>query len=104
VLVAFRLNHEDWLFSTVTAHSTHQFISNATLGLNRSSEVRVFELRVTNWAYGVQTEHVHLAAANKLVALPAYGRRIEIIGDSLTAGQYNRYEALSSWRGESVRD
>jgi len=32
-----------------------------------------------------------------LVKIPNYGRRIEIIGDSLTAGQFNTYEAMSSW-------
>lgn len=97
MLVGFRLNHEDWSFSNVTANSTHQFVSKTTQGLNRSSTVRTFELRVTNWAYGVQIAQVHLAATDRLVALPVYNRRIEIIGDSLTAGQYNRYEALSSW-------
>jgi hypothetical protein len=29
--------------------------------------------------------------------MPNYSRSIEIIGDSLSAGQYNTYEAMSSW-------
>lgn len=52
---------------------------------------------MTNWAYGVQISKIHLAPDAKLEKLPNYSRTIEIIGDSLSAGQYASYEGLSSW-------
>ena len=78
---------------------THQLISAATPGFNLSlaSQPQTFELRVSNWAYGVQITGVHVAANASLVRLPDYGRRIEIIGDSISSGMYNSYEGLSSW-------
>jgi hypothetical protein len=38
-----------------------------------------------------------VAAGEKLVKLPDFDRRIEVIGDSLAAGMYASYEGLSSW-------
>jgi lysophospholipase L1-like esterase len=98
VLVGYRLDGQDWRFGNVTAGSTHQFISDQTPGFNLSyTATRTFELRVTNWAYGVQIAAVHLAPNARLVKIPNFPRTIEIIGDSLSAGQYNTYEALSTW-------
>ncbi|KAF2669178.1 SGNH hydrolase [Microthyrium microscopicum] len=98
VLVAYRLNFEDWQFSNISASSTHQFVTRASPGFNKTSNPqKTFELRVTNWSYGVQIAGVHVASDGSLVHIPDYPRRLEIIGDSLTAGQYNRYEGLSSW-------
>jgi len=45
-----------------------------------------FEMRVTNWAYGVQIEAIHVGSGQKLIKLPDARRRIEVIGDSLAAG------------------
>jgi GDSL-like Lipase/Acylhydrolase family len=96
--VGYRLDGQDWRFSNVTASSTHQFITGQSNGFNLStSAFRSLELRVTNWAYGVQISAVHLAPKASLVKLPNFSRTIEIIGDSLSAGQYNTYEAISSW-------
>jgi lysophospholipase L1-like esterase len=92
------LDGQDWLFSNVTANSTHQFITDQSRGFNLStSAFRSFELRVTNWAYGVQISAVYLAPNANLVKIPNFAHTIEIIGDSLSAGQYNSYEAMSSW-------
>jgi lysophospholipase L1-like esterase len=87
----------DWNFSNVST-GTHQLISRSTPGFsNSTSTARTFEFRVTNWGYGVQLSAVHLAAGNKLIRIPDFARKIAIIGDSLSVGQYNTYEGLSSW-------
>ncbi|PNS20172.1 hypothetical protein CAC42_5622 [Sphaceloma murrayae] len=99
VLVAYRIGGLDWQFSNVTANATYQFIDSSTPGVNLTApgEVLAFELRVTNWAYGVQLAGVHIDTDASLTKLPDFGRRLEIIGDSLTAGQYQTYEGVSSW-------
>ena len=100
VLVAYRVDGQDWQFSNLTANTTHQFISPSTTGENLTtsvSQVQTFELRVTNWAYGVQIANVSVASNATLVQIPNYNRTIEIIGDSLSAGQYSTYEGLSSY-------
>lgn len=40
---------------------------------------------------------VRVAAGHSLIKIPNFGRAIEIIGDSLSAGQYSTYEGLSSY-------
>jgi lysophospholipase L1-like esterase len=104
VLVAYRFDTLDWQFTNVTANATHQFIapSSQTQGtelynLTTTATARTFELRVTNWAFGVQIERIHLSPNGTLFKPPTYSRNIEIVGDSLTAGQYATYESLSSW-------
>ncbi|KAF4555790.1 Hypothetical protein D9617_2g057540 [Elsinoe fawcettii] len=99
VLVAYRIGDLDWQFSNVTANATYQFVSDATTGVNLTApgDTLTFELRVTNWAYGVQLDGVSVSADSALVKVPDFARRIEIIGDSLTAGQYQTYEGVSSW-------
>lgn len=97
VLIGYSIDGLDWTFANVSA-GTHELITASTPGINNSSNPsRTFELRVSNWAYGVQLSAVHLAANGKLIKIPSYSRSIEIIGDSLSAGQYNTYEAMSSW-------
>jgi hypothetical protein len=54
-------------------------------------------MRVTNWAYGVQISAVHVTKGEKLIKLPDFGRTIEVIGDSLSAGMYGSYEGLSGF-------
>lgn len=99
VLVAYRIGGLDWMFTNVTAGGTHLLVSPATPGSNLAGPVNpwTFELRVTNWAYGVQIKAVHVAAGQELIQLPRFGRRIEFIGDSLASGMYNSYEGLSAW-------
>lgn len=99
VLVGYRIDGLDWQFSNVTANATYQFINSATPGINLTApgQVVTFELRVTNWAYGVQLDSVSVGSGARLVQIPNYGRTIEIIGDSLSAGQYTSYEGLTSW-------
>jgi hypothetical protein len=40
---------------------------------------------------------VHVAKGDKITKLPAYPRAVEFIGDSLSSGMYNSYEALSGF-------
>lgn len=89
----------DWQFTNITAGATHHLVTEQTPGLDLSTigAVTTFELRVTNWAYGVQIDSIHVAAGHKLVKLPDARRKIEVIGDSLAAGMYTSYEGLSSW-------
>lgn len=98
-LVGFRFNGQDWRFTNVTAGATHLFSnSNADLG-NANSPVNpsTFEMRVTNWAYGVQISQVHVGAGQQLIKIPDFKRKIEFIGDSLSSGMYTSYEGLSSF-------
>lgn len=99
VLVAYRISGLDWMFTNVTAGATHLLVSPSTPGANLTGPVNpfTFELRVTNWAYGVQIGAVHVAAGERLIKLPDFGRRIEFIGDSLSAGMYGTYEAISAF-------
>ncbi|OIW30932.1 Lipase, GDSL-like protein [Coniochaeta ligniaria NRRL 30616] len=99
VLVGYRIGGLDWNFTNATAGGTHLLVTPSTPGANETwpFDPLTFELRVTNWAYGVQIAAVHVAAGEKLVRLPSLGRRIEVIGDSLAAGMYTSYEGLSSW-------
>ncbi|RAK96932.1 SGNH/GDSL hydrolase family protein [Aspergillus ibericus CBS 121593] len=96
VLLAYRIGGLDWEFSNVTANATYQFAGSSTPGLNLSNN-NTFEMRVTNWGYGVQLSGVSVASDAKLVAAPAYNKTVEIIGDSFASGQYATYEGLSSW-------
>ncbi|KAI4761044.1 SGNH hydrolase [Aureobasidium sp. EXF-3400] len=100
VLLAYRFAGQDWLFTNVTANSTHQFISSSTEGFNltlQGQKPTTFELRVTNYAYGVQISGVHLDKHSRLIKIPNFSRKIEVIGDSLSAGQYATYEGISSY-------
>ncbi|KAK0749328.1 SGNH hydrolase-type esterase domain-containing protein [Schizothecium vesticola] len=99
VLVGYRIAGMDWQFTNITAGGTHLLVTEQTPGLdlNITGAVTTFELRVTNWAYGVQIDSIHVAAGHKAVKLPDAKRKIEVIGDSLAAGMYTSYEGLSSW-------
>lgn len=59
-LVAYRVSGQDWLFTNVTAGATHLFVSDKTVGVELTAPInpKTFELRVTNWEYGVQIEKV----------------------------------------------
>ncbi|KAI8176489.1 hypothetical protein K4K54_008098 [Colletotrichum sp. SAR 10_86] len=98
-LVAYRIAGLDWMHTNVTAGATHLFVSPETPGIELTGPISpvTFEMRVTNWAYGVQIDKVHVAAGEKLVKIPDYPRRVEFIGDSLSAGMYNTYEALAGF-------
>jgi hypothetical protein len=99
VLIAYRIGGLDWMFTNATAGGTHLLVSPQTPGSDLTAPISpwTFEMRVTNWAYGVQIDSVHVAAGEKLVALPAPSRKIEVIGDSLASGMYTSYEGLSSF-------
>ncbi|KAK3354913.1 SGNH hydrolase-type esterase domain-containing protein [Neurospora tetraspora] len=99
VLVGYRISGLDWIFTNVTVGGTHLFVSPETPGSDLTAPISpsTFELRVTNWAYRIQIEAVHVAEGEKLIKIPDYGRRIEVIGDSLASGMYTSYEGLSSW-------
>lgn len=100
-LVGYRMDGMDWQFTNVTTGGTHLFVTpanhpNATYPINPST----FELRVSNWGYGIQIDQVHVAAGEKLLKVPDFGRTIEFIGDSLQAGMYTSYEAMSGFAYE----
>lgn len=101
VLAAYRLDGQDWMLTNVTASSTHLFVTPNSTGYNLTTPTnasRTLELRVTNWAYGVQIEGVHVSGgAARLIKLPSYTRTMELIGDSLSAGQYATLEGISSY-------
>jgi len=101
VLVAYRLDGQDWMLTNVTANSTHLFVTPSTTGYNLTTPAnatQTLELRVTNWAYGVQIQCVHVSGgAARLVKIPNYTRTMELIGDSLSAGQYATLEGISSY-------
>ncbi|KAI6089065.1 SGNH hydrolase-type esterase domain-containing protein [Hypoxylon rubiginosum] len=98
-LIGYRIGGMDWTFTNVTAGGTHLLVTAETPGVNETYPVSplTFELRVTNWAYGVQISQVHVAAGESIVKITPYGRTIEFIGDSLSAGMYTSYEGLSSF-------
>lgn len=101
VLVAYRIDGQDWMLTNVTANSTHVFVTPETTGYNLTTPtgaVQTFELRVTNWAYGVQIKCVHVSGGQRrLVKIPNYARTMELIGDSLSAGQYATLEGIASY-------
>lgn len=89
----------DWVFSNVTAGGTHLLVTSETPGVaaGHPFDPLRFELRVSNWAYGVQVDTVHVGEGERLVKIHSYGRSVEFIGDSLSAGMYQSYEGLSSF-------
>ena len=89
----------DWTFTNITAGATHLLVSPEYPGATLTGPINpwTFELRVSNWAYGIQISAVHVATGEKLIKIPDFGRRIEVIGDSLASGMYTSYEGLSSW-------
>jgi hypothetical protein len=101
VLVAYRIDGQDWMLTNVTANSTHLFVTPETTGYNLTTPtgaVQTFELRVTNWAYGVQIKCIHVSGGHgRLVKIPNYARTMELIGDSLSAGQYGTLEGIASY-------
>ena len=74
-------------------------MSPATEGVNLDYPISpsTFELRVTNFAYGVQIQSVHVAANASIIKIPDFSRTIEVIGDSLSAGYSATYEGLASF-------
>ncbi|KAH1980074.1 hypothetical protein KXW88_006918 [Aspergillus fumigatus] len=89
VLVAYRLGGQDWQFSNVTANATYQFIGPTTTGLNlaNAGDAKSFELRAG----------VSVAADATISRIDEYPKMVEIIGDSLSSGDFATYEGLSSW-------
>jgi hypothetical protein len=89
----------DWQFTNVTADGTHLFVTSATEGINETYPFAslTFELRVSNWEYGIHINQVHVAAGQKLIKIHNHGRTIEFIGDSLFSGMYTSYEQLSGF-------
>ncbi|KAF1996161.1 acetylxylan esterase [Amniculicola lignicola CBS 123094] len=100
VLIAYRVSGMDWQMTNVTVGATHHLISASTPGVSGAQSWQLpftFELRVTNWAYGVQISAVHLSSSSKLIKIPNFAKKIEFIGDSLTSGMYATYEAFSGF-------
>jgi hypothetical protein len=101
VLVAYRLDGQDWMLTNVSANSTHLLVTPSTTGYNLTVPVngtQTLELRVTNWAYGVQIDSVLLSGGPAtLIKLRDYTRTMELIGDSLSVGQYATLEGISSY-------
>jgi hypothetical protein len=99
--MAYRIDGQDWMLTNVTANRTHLLVTAEATGYNLTTPknaVPTFELRVTNWAYGVQIKCVHMFGPQaRLVQIPNYARTLELIGDSLSAGQYATLEGISSY-------
>ncbi|KAL4907761.1 hypothetical protein BDW74DRAFT_148067 [Aspergillus multicolor] len=97
-LVAYRIGTLDWLFTNVTADATYQFIGEGTHYEELPGDGdHIFEMRVTNWGIGVQIAGASVGVDDHLTKPPAFKRKVEIIGGSLTGGQYATYETISSW-------
>jgi hypothetical protein len=98
-LIGYRIDGQDWQFTNVTTNATQLLVSPSTPGVNLTTPISpsTFELRVTNWAYGVQIAAVHVAKGSSLVKIPDFSRTVEVIGDSLSAGQYATLEGLASY-------
>ncbi|KAK9653473.1 hypothetical protein HCH54_003387 [Aspergillus fumigatus] len=118
VLVAYRLGGQDWQFSNVTANATYQFIGPTTTGLNltNAGDAKSFELRGRHLQTGptdtcprsvyrrnlltmstIQLAGVSVAADATISRIDEYPKMVEIIGDSLSSGDFATYEGLSSW-------
>jgi hypothetical protein len=97
-LVGYRIGGLDWQFTNVTTGGTHLFVSpaNSPNATNVASP-STFEMRVSNWGYGVQIDQVHVAAGEKLLDVPRFARTMEFIGDSLQAGMYTSYENMAGF-------
>ncbi|OJJ00844.1 hypothetical protein ASPVEDRAFT_40356 [Aspergillus versicolor CBS 583.65] len=97
-MIAYRIGTLDWLFSNVTADSTYQFVGEGTQYEELPGDgEHIFEMRVTNWGIGVQMAGASVDVDHYLSKPPTFKRKVEIIGGSLTGGQYATYETLSSW-------
>jgi lysophospholipase L1-like esterase len=98
-LIGYRIDGQDWLFTNVTTNATQLLVSPSTPGINLTNPVNpsTFEMRVTNWAYGVQISKVHVSQGEKLIKTPDFDRTIEFIGDSLSSGYGASLEGLSSY-------
>lgn len=98
-LIAYRIDGQDWQLTNVTTSATHLLVSPSTLGVNLTAPITpsTFELRVTNWGYGVQIDKVQVAQGSKIIKLKDFDRTIEIIGDSLSSGQYATLEGIASY-------
>lgn len=81
----------------MTANAVHLLVSSALNPSIFASTNKTFELRVTNYAYGVQIHAIHVAADAIIYKTPDSTRRIEMIGDSLTSGYSATYEGISSF-------
>ncbi|KAF3285584.1 hypothetical protein TWF970_010626 [Orbilia oligospora] len=99
VLLAWRISGQPWNFANVTAGDTYQFINKDTPGQKTAvdGQQNTFEFRVTNWALGVQLKRVHVTKGTRIYGIPEFHRKIEMIGDSLTAGYTATYEGISSF-------
>ncbi|KAK4499790.1 hypothetical protein PRZ48_007976 [Zasmidium cellare] len=95
VLIAYRVGGLDWQLTNVSAGTTHLLADSQATGFDAGS-TQTFELRVTNWDYGVQIQNVYVANG-RLVRIPDFKRRVEIVGDSLSAGQYATLEGIASY-------
>ncbi|KAL4945644.1 hypothetical protein BDV06DRAFT_184426 [Aspergillus oleicola] len=97
-LVAYRIGRLDWLFANVTADATYQFVGEGTEYEELPGDGdHIFEMRVTNWGIGVQIAGASVAVDDHLTKPENFKKKVEIIGGSLTGGQYATYETLSSW-------
>ncbi|KAL3480881.1 SGNH hydrolase-type esterase domain-containing protein [Aspergillus californicus] len=92
VLLAYRIGGQDWQFVNVTANDSYQFVGPSTTGVNltEATAQKTFEMRVQLAGVSVDAD----AAIHRIKPFP---RMVEIIGDSLSSGDFATYEGLSSW-------
>lgn len=96
VLIASRIDGLDWQLTNVTANTTYLLADAPRDGFSTNARLSMFEMRVTNWAYGVQIHRVHVSGG-QLLKIRDSTRRMELIGDSLSAGQYATLEGIASY-------
>lgn len=98
-LLHYQVNGQDWQLTDVTTNATHLLVGPNTVGVNVTTLTKPWtsELRVTKWAYGVQIASVSVVKDHKIFHIPDFDRRIEIIGDSLSAAQYATLGGLASY-------
>ncbi|ESZ94800.1 Lipase, GDSL-like protein [Sclerotinia borealis F-4128] len=99
VLVGYRVNGQDWQLTNITTNATHLLVSPESSAINIGWPIYppTFELRVINWAYGIQISAVHLSKGERPIKIPKFSRSIEFIGDSLSSGYTATLEGLSSF-------
>ncbi|EWC46780.1 hypothetical protein DRE_04025 [Drechslerella stenobrocha 248] len=95
VLLAWRVSGLPWNFANVTADATYHFVKPGFPAGVAAGQTTIFEFRVSNWNLGVQINAVHVDRGAAISKVADFPRKIEMIGDSLTAGYTGTYESTS---------
>ncbi|KAL4916161.1 SGNH hydrolase-type esterase domain-containing protein [Aspergillus aurantiobrunneus] len=109
VLVAYRIGGQDWQFANVTANDAYQFVGPWTTGLNLTDATAQRADKLGLWIRlllsfcsplilrTVQLSSVSVDLDAAIYEVKPFPRMVEVIGDSLSSGDFATYEGLSSW-------